>query len=184
VRVEPRRIPLGRVRGHRGRTGEITVVVWVGEAAFWVGLGRVILEGPQRAVTAYRVERARAYRDRLVLKLAEIDDATRAARLRGALVQATAAEAREAAGERFHPALFFGLRAIDEGGTVLGRITEVVPTAGPALLSIEPESGGSEPVLLPAVPDLVGPIDEVAGTTRVRPPRGLLGLTRGEGADE
>jgi 16S rRNA processing protein RimM len=174
VRVETRRIPLGRVRGHRGLTGEITVVVWIGEAAFWVGLGRVILDGPERAVMAHSVERARAYRDRLVLKLAQIDDATRAARLRGALVHATATDAREAAGERFHPALFFGLHAIDEAGTVLGRITEIVPTAGPALLSIAPESGGGEPVLLPAVPELVGPIDERAGTALVRPPRGLL----------
>ncbi len=44
MRSDARRIPLGRVRGHRGDSGEITVIVWFGEAAFWVGLDRVVLD--------------------------------------------------------------------------------------------------------------------------------------------
>ena len=183
MRAEARRIPLGRVRGHRGASGEITVVVWFGEAAFWVGLDRVVLERPARDASVHRVESARAYRDRLVLKLADIDGPTAAAELRGATVHVSAADAREAAGERFHPALLVGLHAIDEAGMVLGRVTEVVPTAGAGLLSIEPPAGLREPWLLPAVPEFVGRIDEAAGTVVVRPPAGLLELDRAEGPE-
>ena len=180
--AEGRRIPLGRVRGHRGASGEITVLVWFGEAAFWVGLERVVLDRPARDASVHPVERARAYRNRLVLKLHDIDGPTAAAELRGAIVHVSATDARAAAGERFHPLLLVGLQAIDEAGAVLGRVIEVVPTAGPGLLAIEPPTGRREPLLLPAVPEFVGHVDEFAGTVVVRPPSGLLELDGSEGS--
>jgi len=179
VRSGARRIPVGRVRGHRGTSGEITVIVAIGEAEFWVGLARVILDAPGRPATVHVVETARAYRDRLVLKLKDIEGPSAAARLRGSLAQASAEDAREAARGRFHPVLLIGLRALGDGGRVLGRVTAVMPTAGTGLLVIEPESGSQgrgHEILLPAVPEFVGAVDEPAGTVTVHPPPGLLEL--------
>jgi len=175
VHSAARRIPVGRVRGHRGTSGEITVIVPFGGAEFWVGLARVILDAADRPPAAHLVEQARAYRDRLVLKLRDVSDPNAAARLRGSFVQASAEDARDAARGRFHPALLIGLRAIGEGARALGRVSAVQRTAGPGLLVIEPEPGGRE-ILLPAVPEFVGVVDEVAGTVEVRLPRGLLEL--------
>ena len=68
-------ITLGRVAGHRGATGEITVKVAAGDAAIWAGLRRVLLETADGAMDEYAIESSRAYRDRLVLKLCGVERA-------------------------------------------------------------------------------------------------------------
>lgn len=178
-----RLVALGRVRGHRGGSGEITVRVPFGDAEFWIGLSRVVVEVASRPEAFYAVDRARAYRDRLVLKLAGVDNPGTAARLRGAEVRVDAEHARELAAGRFQPALFVGLVACDPEGREVGRIVGLERTPGSPLLVIEgrPSAPGRRrEILLPAVPALVGPIDEPAGIVTVRPPEGLLEL----GAEE
>jgi len=182
-----RRIPIGRVRGHRGAGGEITVIVASGEASFWVDLARVALDEATRPSVFYTVDAARAYRDRLVLKLRGIDDPSSAATLRGRAVHASVEDAQHAARERFHPALFLGLDAVDEAGRRVGRVVAVWPTRGNDLLVLQPgapDDARDREILLPAVPQFLGVVNESAGTVTVHPPQGLYALEAPEAESE
>ena len=91
---------LGRVSGHRGGAGELTVRVASGEAARWTGLRSVVLEA-DGVESEREIESARAYRDRLVLKLAGVDDAGAAEDLRGHVVKVKAEDVPELSDGRY-----------------------------------------------------------------------------------
>ena len=76
--IASRLLPLGRVSGHRGRTGELTVRIFRGEADHWSEVRRVWVDTGKGESSMFEVEQARAYRDRLVLKLAGVEDPTAA----------------------------------------------------------------------------------------------------------
>jgi ribosomal 30S subunit maturation factor RimM len=81
------------VAGHRGGAGELTVRVVSGAAGRWSSLGKVrIAPRGEPGGRTFEVERSRSYRDRLVLKLREVDDANAAEALRGLWVWADADE--------------------------------------------------------------------------------------------
>jgi len=177
-----RTLPVGRVAGHRGRTGEVTVRVAGGEAALWSGIGRVRLEGGRDGGTWYRIEAARAYRDRLVLKLEGVDDASAAAALRGRDVVAAVEDAPELAPGRYWRAGLVGARVVDVRGAEVGIVEDVVPRGEQDLLVVG-RGPGREPALIPFAPGIVRDVDEARATIRVDLPDGLLDLDRPEKAD-
>jgi 16S rRNA processing protein RimM len=160
---------LGRVSGFRGTRGELTVKVVSGDADRWVHLSRVVVEGDIRTV-----ESARAYRDRLVLKLAGIDDATGAAALRGKDILALAEDVPRLPEDVYWVERLVGAQVMDVVMGNIGRVRDVVKTGGVDLLLVEDE-GGVE-TLVPLVKDIVTTVDEAAGTIKVSLPEGLRGL--------
>jgi 16S rRNA processing protein RimM len=160
---------LGRVSGFRGTRGELTVKVVSGNADRWVHLSRVVVEGDSRTV-----ESARAYRDRLVLKLAGIDDATGAAALRGKDILAPAEDVPRLPEDVYWVERLVGAQVMDVVMGDIGRVTDVVKTGGVDLLLVE-DAGGIE-TLVPLVKDIVTTVDEAAGTIKVSLPEGLRGL--------
>jgi 16S rRNA processing protein RimM len=180
-----RLLPLGRVAGHRGRSGEITVRIFRGEAEFWTGLDRVWLGSPDGDDGSfYSIERSRAYRDRLVLKLEGVDDATVAGSLRGRRVAAPAESAPQLPPGEHYTALLVGLEVRDEEGRVIGTVVDVAPTGGADLLVIVPggpaegEPCEDEEILVPLAEGIVEEVDEDGGFIRIRPPEGLLDRNR------
>jgi 16S rRNA processing protein RimM len=170
---------LGRVVGHRGKGGEMTVRVASGDADRWTGLrevGFVSREGEE--VRSFRVESSRAYRDRLVLKLRSIDDSEAAERWRGYQVVAGAKEVPELPEGTFYRAHLIGLDVLEEGRR-LGTVREVVETGAADLLQVEGDDG--EELLIPMVQDMIQSIDERKGTVSVRLPEGLRELNRPRG---
>lgn len=167
---------LGRVSGFRGIDGEITVKVVSGDAGRWVRLSRVVVTGAGGSATSAprRVEAARAYRDRLVLKLEGIDDANSAAGLRGSDVLA-AGEDVPGLPEGVHwVERLVGARVQDTTSGDLGRVVDVVETGGIDLLLVK-DARGVE-TLVPLAKAIVTEIDETSGTILVALPDGLRGL--------
>jgi 16S rRNA processing protein RimM len=165
-------LPVGRVRGHRGARGELTVVVSGGDAALWSAVREVRIAPREGAEPAsYRVEVARAYRDRLVLKLRGIDDGNAAEALRGQLVSAPEQQAAGLPPGRYWRAQLVGLVVEDESGRALGTVEDVMPTAGPDLLRVVTVEGRE--LLLPLVAEIVLDVDRQRGRLVARPPRGL-----------
>jgi 16S rRNA processing protein RimM len=157
------------VAGHRGAHGEITVRVASGDAARWTHLRNVLLEG-----RPYEVEHARAYVDRLVLKLVGVADATRAASLKGLEVAAPPGEVPILPEGRYWVSRLLGARVADETRGDLGTVEDVVETGGTDLLLVREASGRER--LVPLAREIVVGIDDAAGLIRVRLPEGLFEL--------
>ena len=164
---------IGRVSGFRGNRGEATVKVVSGNAARWEHVRHVILgsAGNGAAVDRRSVESARAYRDRLVLKLAGVDDTNQAAALRGCEVSVADDQIPRLPEDVYWAARLLGARVTASTGRDLGRVEDVIETGGTDLLRIV-DAAGSE-VLVPLAREIVTEIDEAAGTIVVSLPEGL-----------
>ena len=178
-------LPVGRITGHRGTRGEVTVRVFDGDAAAWSGVSEVwIARGPDRDAQPRSVRSVRAYRDRLVLALAGVEDASAAAGLRGGIVSVSTSEAPRLPRGRYWRAALVGMEVVHDGG-VVGRVTDILITAGPDLLVIRRAGApheASQELLVPWVGDIVESVDETARRIVIRPPEGLLDRDREDGA--
>ena len=170
-----RLLPVGRVHGQRGRRGEMTVRVALGDARRWSGVREVWLRRGEQSAQCFTVERERAYRDRWVLKLSGLDDATEAANWRGAFVEVAADQAPPLAPGEYRHMDLVGM-SVRCGALVVGTVRDVQPTAGADLLVVETEDG--QETLVPFHRDIVVEVDEGKRTLEIEPPEGLLELNR------
>lgn len=172
----PDLLSMGRVHGHRGRAGELTVRVAAGDAGRFRAVREVWLQRAHGEAERFDVQREKAYRDRWVLKLAGIDDSDAAARWRGASV-AVAFDHAPALNEfeHWHTKLV-GMEVFAADASI-GRVRDVQPTAGADLLVVQADDGGE--LLIPLHRDIVVDVDEQAKRLRIEPPAGLLELNRG-----
>ena len=183
AKIVSRLLPLGRVTGHRGGAGELTVRIFRGEAVHWSEVPRVWLGDGEGESSVFEVEHARAYRDRLVLKLVGVEDPTAAGRLRGSRVAVAVEDAPELPQGEHYTALLVGMEVVDDGGRIVGRVIDVMPTGGKDVLVIEaaasdPERvAGENEILVPFVEEFVE-VDQATGVIRITPPEGLLDLNR------
>jgi 16S rRNA processing protein RimM len=126
---------------------------------------------------SYEVESARAYRDRLVLKLRGIDGPSDGEALRGCTVLAPAADVPELPEDRYFAAALVGMTVRREGTSELvGEVTDVVETSGTDVLVVA-EPDGHE-MLIPMAAEIVVAIRERERTVSVRLPEGLRELNR------
>ncbi len=168
---------MGRVHGHRGRAGELTVRVAAGNAARWSEVAEVWLQRGDAAAERFEVEHERAYRDRWVLKLKGIEDSNAAERWRGAAV-AVSRDQAPALGkfEHWHANLV-GMEVLVADKRI-GIVRDIQPTAGSDLLVVHGD--GDDELLIPLHRDIVVEVDEATKTLWIDPPRGLLDLNRGK----
>lgn len=176
---------IGRVKGHRGTNGEMTVLIHEGEAVEWEGLERVWLAQGDADPRPFPIASHRSYRDRLVLRLAGIEDANGAARLRGARVLVPLDEAPRTEDDTWYHAELEGMAVRDEVGTAIGTVRAVVITGGVDLLAVCAVGAAEdeEEILIPFTKSIVLDVDTQARTLVVRPPEGLLDLNRERDGD-
>jgi 16S rRNA processing protein RimM len=167
---------LGRVSGRRGGHGEVTVRVASGNAARWTGVSHVTLraQDPGAPAAPHAVEAARAYRDRLVLKLSGIDCASDAARLRGCEVAASGEDVPGLPDGVYWIERLVGSRVEDASRGEIGRVTDVMETGGVDLLVVTDNRGGE--TLVPLAREFVTSVDPDAARIGVRLPDDLLTL--------
>lgn len=171
---------MGRVAGHRGREGELTVRNRGEPAEQWLSVGRVWIEHERDGGRYFEIERSRSYADRLVLKLRGIDDGNAAAQLRGSLVFVARAEAPTLPEGVHYVADLVGMRVVDESGRCLGQVEKLVETGGTDVLQIRPQGAGeSEEVLVPLAREFVREIIVAERRIEVRLPAELRDLNRG-----
>ncbi len=170
---------MGRVAGHRGREGELTVRDCGDSADQWLSVGRVWIER-EREGRFFEVERSRSYADRLVLKLQGIDDGNAAAQLRGSRVFVARTDAPPLPEGVHYVADLVGMQVVDESGRYLGRVEKLVETGGTDVLQVRPQGvDENEEVLIPLAREFVRKIVEAERRIEVRLPDGLRELNRG-----
>jgi 16S rRNA processing protein RimM len=153
----------------------MTVKVASGEAARWTGLTAVFAGAP--AVDAseepvpFEVERARAYRDRLVLKLKGVDDPNAAEALKGKWILAPAAQIPALPEDVYFVERLVGREVVNERGDALGRVEDVLATGGVDLLVVRGSRGAE--LLVPLARSIVLEVGEGSGPIVVRLPEGL-----------
>ena len=167
-------LSIGRVRGHRGNAGELTVIIASGRAERWEGLDRFLLDrGSGVEPIAFEVEGARAYRDRLILKLKGVDDPGTAAGLKGSTVW-VAGDAVPALPEgEYYLDRLIGM-TVREDGQALGTVADIHEAGGTHVMVVKTESGGE--LLIPLVQAMVKEVEETGSSIHVVLPPGLKEL--------
>jgi len=124
------------------------------------------------------VEDVRQKQDRLIIKLAGIEDREAASRLRGALMMIPVAQLPPLDENTYYHFDLIGLRVVTSQGKELGRLEEIIETGANDVYVIRDE-GGNE-ALIPALRSVITSVDLAEGTMLVEPMAGLLA----EDADE
>jgi len=122
---------------------------------------------------ALAVEAARAYRDRLVLKLEGLDDASAAAARRGRWVRVRKDEEAPLPEGRWYLRDLTKREVQTIDGCTLGVVETVVETGGVDLLSVR--TGQGKELLIPMAPSILLEVGE-DGPLRVDLPEGLTAL--------
>lgn len=161
----------------------MTVRVGSGDAARWTALREIrVVDDPaiSHAGRLYGVQRARSYRDRLILKLRDIENANEASALRGKWIVALRGEVPVLPEGTYYVARLMGLRVVDEQSGEIGTVAEVLATGGVDILVVQGGPGGE--VLIPLAREVVVEVQEAQGIVRVQLPEGLAGLNRKKGS--
>ncbi len=119
----------------------------------------------------FEVERSRAYRDRLVVKLKGVDDPTGAEALKGQWILAPAEQVPALPEDVYFVERLVGLEVVNESGDALGRVEDVLATGGVDLLVVRGSRG--DELLVPLAESIVLEIGEGSGPIVVRLPEGL-----------
>ena len=158
---------VGRVVGPRGLHGELKVEIESDDPARFHALRKVYLGDD---LTPFAVDRARLFKGRALLQLAGIADRNTAELWRGAYVYVEIADALPLGEDEYYFHEVEGLAVVTENGTVLGRVTDILPTGANDVYVV---NGPDGELLLPAIKEVVIEVDTVAGTMLVRLPDGL-----------
>jgi 16S rRNA processing protein RimM len=167
-------VVVGRIGKAHGIRGEVLVEPRTDEPERRFALDAVLTGrrpngSDERHLTVTAV---RWHQDRLIMRFAEIPDRTAAEASRGTVLSVVVdpTELPEDP-EEFYDHQLVGLQAFTTEGEDVGRVTEVIHTAGQDLLAIR--SGAGE-VLVPFVAALVPVVDLAGGRLEIADRPGLL----------
>lgn len=158
----------GKIVSVHGVRGEVRVMPWCDSPEYLCGFRTLYLKS---GAVPLAVERARAHKSMVLLKLSGIDDMDAAATLRGAVLYIDRND--DPVGDGAFIQDLTGLEVLDaDSGKRWGRLVDVFPTGANDVYVIEDGSG--KQLLAPAIPDVIAEIDTEGGVMRIRPLKGLF----------
>jgi len=164
---------VGRIGRAHGVHGEATIEIRTDlpDERFLIGSSLVTDPTHNGPLT---IESARDHNGILLLKFREISDRTAIEKVRDTLLLAEVDMTQEAEYEdEYHVQQLIGCEVVDEAGTRLGVLKDVLNLPGQDLLAIDSASGE---VLIPFIAEFVPTVDIENRRIVVRPPSGLLEL--------
>jgi 16S rRNA processing protein RimM len=164
---EPNHLAIGRVVRPFGLRGELKVELLT-EYPEQLGRLRTVYLGPE--TKPWTVEGIRIHKKAALFKLTGCDDSNTAETLRGALVQVAREDAVPLEEDEYYEHQIVGMTVVEENGTLLGRLTEIISTgANDVYVVVGPEGE----ILLPAIESVILDIDLDAARMVVRLIEGL-----------
>ena len=166
-------LAVGHIIGVHGLRGELKVELYTDFPERFEPGATLFLGTGLEEVTIGQV---RPHKGHLLLRLDGITDRTAAEALRGQWLFVDEADAAELEEGEFWIHDIIGLRVETEDGSVLGEVTDVLPTGANDVYIVRPAPGVTreQEILLPAIADVILAVDVAAGTILVRLPDGLI----------
>ena len=158
---------MGTILGPHGTCGEFKLRLQTDDPEHLLTVKRLYLgdESAPRTVLG-----ARRHAGHMLMRLQGISTPETVERFRGTPLRMRGADARPLAANEFFLYQIVGLAVLDEEGTRIGTVTDVLETGANDVLVVLAADGSTE-LLLPSIPDVVLSMDAVAGQIVVRLPR-------------
>lgn len=166
---EPRFLVIGQIAKPHGVKGEVRVIPYTDlpQRFSWLEVVYVGESDPTPAV----VERSRAHKTWIILKLAGYDSREEADALRGELLQVPMDDAIPLEEDEYFLFELLGLNVATEAGEILGSLVDVIETGANNVFVVE---GARGEFLIPDIPEVVVSIDFAARRLVVAPMPGLF----------
>jgi 16S rRNA processing protein RimM len=173
---EPSPLRVGRIIKPHGLKGEVVVRSAGLDLAAMSKLGTVRLVRENGTIVSQaKIVSARGHGRDLLVRFSSTHDPDQAAELRGLWMEADRSAMPEAGPGQVYQYDLLGLEVVDEGGSRIGRVKEIVTTGANEVLVVEGETGE---ILIPYHPGTVLGWDPGQSKIFVRLPEGLLDIYR------
>lgn len=165
---EPVYLTVGFLRRPHGVRGEIIMDLHT-DFPERLKRGRKLLIG--EAHTPQSIESVRGHQKGVLIKFKGIDTTEAAGEFRNQWVYVKASELPPLPEGQIYQHQLFGFQVVDENGTTLGELTEILETGANNVYVVKDESGRE--LLLPAIPSVILEMDTVRRVLRVHLLEGL-----------
>lgn len=155
-------IAIGKIVAPHGVRGDVRVAPLTDFPERFEKLASVLLEDGRRLEIAH----TRYHKQSVILKFRGLDDRNAVEALRGKLLKVTREEAVKLPAGHYFIFDIIGLRVYDENGGCIGVVGDVIATGSNDVYVVDRE--GAQPVLVPAIKDVVRLIDVPGGRMVVK----------------
>lgn len=146
-------ITIGKIVAPHGVRGDVRVIPLTDFPERFTGLKKVLLEDGK----ALTVEESRPNKQQYLLKFSGFNDRNAVEALRGKLLKVTREDLVALPAGHYYVFDIIGLDVFDEDGVFLGVVKDILATGANDVYIAEKEGG--QPILIPAVKDVVKAID-------------------------
>ena len=151
-------IEAGRIVNTHGVQGEVKIEIWLDSPRFFKSFRRLVLpDGGERKILS-----AREHKGFVIARLEGVEDVNAAMCLKGRIVSVRREDAALPRGTFFLQDII-GAKVVDEAGSEIGTLTEVMETPASNIYVVR----GEREHLIPAVPEFILSVDAEAGIIRV-----------------
>ncbi len=161
---------VGIITSPHGVRGEVKVFPTTDDVNRFKKLKHVILE-PETKNQELNIESVKFYKNMVILKFKEITSMDEAEKYRKMGLYVTRENAVKLNKDEYFIADLMGLQVIDEDGSILGNITDVLQTGANDVYVV---NDGTREVLIPAIKACILQVDISARTMKVHLLEGLL----------
>jgi len=161
------KIKVGQVVNVVGLRGELKVYHYSDYKERFEELTKIYLEN-----TLYKISGVRYMKEIVILKLEGIDDRTEAEKHRGEDIYFDKEDVRILPEDTYYISDLIGLSVINESGSILGTLSDVIQNRAQDLYEVEKENKSK--FLIPAVEEFILKIDMNSRTMTVRLIEGLM----------
>lgn len=163
------KIQVGKIVNVVGLKGEVKVYNYSDSADIYAGTPKMYAGNE-----LLDIENVRMQKNMVILKFAGVDDRDAAEKLRGREVCVTEDDLPELGEGEFYIRDLIGMEVVDEDGTRLGVIKDVIQNTAQDIFEVEKTDGGR--FMIPKVDEFITDIDAEKRIVRVRLIEGLMDL--------
>lgn len=147
---------IGVVTTTHGLRGEVKVFPTTDDARRFDDCDEVILSGKNEQLVLH-VERVKYFKNIVIVKFKEFNDINEVERFRKYDIMVTREHAVPLEEGEYFICDIIGARVVEEDGTLIGTVSDVLETGANNVFVIQKEDGGE--VLFPSIPDCIKQID-------------------------
>lgn len=163
---------VGIITGLHGLKGEVKVFPTTDDKHRFLDLTSVLLE-KDGTLREMKIESVKFFKQFVFLKFEGYDDANAVEPFKRCPLMVTREDAVALEEDEYYVADLIGLSIVDDSGTTIGTLTDVIETGANDVYEVKTQDGGT--VLLPAIKDCILDVDMEEGIILVHLLKGLLG---------